>query len=240
MRLLARISYDGSKFLGFQRLTNKRGVQNELERVLSLIANQEITVHGAGRTDALVHALDQCVHFDFPIDMTLDKLKYVMNRLLPSYVAVHSIEKVADNFHARFMVLSKTYVYKLYLGEKNAFLDDYTYSFSKEIDLKLMKKAANLFVGAHDYRNFVSGKRDDYSSIINSIRIYKKKNIIYFELKGKSFYRYMVRSIVGALICVGTYNNSLEEITEALNNPLKKKEFMVAPPNGLYLTKIKY
>lgn len=240
MRVLARISYDGSKFYGFQRLSNKKGVQNELERVLSTIANQSIVVHGAGRTDAGVHALDQCVHFDFSKDVTLDKLKYVMNRLLSSAVSVRSLQKVDDNFHARYMVKNKTYVYQIYIGDKSAFLEDYAYCFSQKIDINLMKTASKLFVGVHDFRNFVSGKRDDYFSIIHSIRIFKRKNMIYCEFKGKSFYRYMIRNIVGALICVGIGKNTLEEIRNALDNSLKKKDFFVAPPNGLYLKNIKY
>ena len=92
MRYLASISYDGSHFYGFQRLNNGLGVQNELERVLSIIAKERVCVHGSGRTDRGVHAYMQCIHFDLDIDISLDKLKYVMNRLLNSYVVVNNLQ----------------------------------------------------------------------------------------------------------------------------------------------------
>jgi len=110
MRYFARICYDGSKFSGFQRLNNGRGVQNELERVLSKIFNSPISVKGAGRTDAGVHALDQCIHFDLERDIPTDKLKYSMNQMLPSSISVTSLSIVDETFHARHSVKEKTYV----------------------------------------------------------------------------------------------------------------------------------
>ena len=155
MRYLARISYDGSKFLGFQRLKNGKGVQNELERVLKILAKKEILVHGAGRTDAGVHALDQCIHFDLDISISVDKLKYVMNRLLKDSVVVNSIQVVSNDFHARYDVKEKTYEYFLLLKEKNAFLSNYAYIFYQDLDIEKMKEASHVFLGTHDFSNFV-------------------------------------------------------------------------------------
>ena len=93
MRYLARVSYDGSKFWGFQRLNNGKGVQNELERALKILVGKPILVHGAGRTDCGVHALDQCIHFDLNLDISPNKLQYVLNRLLSPYVAIEQIKK---------------------------------------------------------------------------------------------------------------------------------------------------
>ena len=198
MRYFARISYDGSDFEGFQRLKNGRGVQNELERVLSVISKESIVVKGASRTDAFVHAYDQCIHFDFPFEMEPEKLKYVMNRMLRDSVSVKSIKKVESQFHA-----------------------------------------AHLFLGKHDFRNFVSGSRNNYQSEIYSFHVKRYGEFLLFEVRGKSFYRYMVRSLVGALVDVGSGKITLEEISNSLT--LKSMQrFSVLPPQGLYLMKITY
>ena len=161
MKYLAIIKYDGSKFEGFQRLNNGKGVQNEIENVLSIIAKRKVEIKGAGRTDRKVHALGQAISFDLDMDITLSKLKYVMNRLLNPYVSVLSIQNVDDTFHARYSAKEKTYVYKVYYGEKDPFLSDYvTYVYQKP-NLPKMKKAAKLFLGTHSFNNYVSGFRDN-------------------------------------------------------------------------------
>ena len=240
MRYLASISYDGSHFYGFQRLNNGLGVQNELERVLSIIAKESVCVHGSGRTDRGVHAYMQCIHFDLDIDISLDKLKYVMNRLLNPYVSVLRIQNVDETFHARYSAKEKTYVYKVYYGEKDPFLSDYvTYIYQKP-DLPKMKKAAKLFLGTHSFNNYVSGFRDNYETTIYDIKIKKHGNYYYFILRGTGFYRYMVRHIVGALLEVGFNKISFEDISFSLSNPTQKVQFMVAEPQGLYLKEVKY
>jgi len=240
MRYLARISYDGSKFQGFQRLNNGKGVQNVLESVLSNINRRDVLVKGAGRTDAGVHALDQCIHFDLDVEIALDKLQYSMNRMLPNSISVESISIVDNSFHARHSVKTKTYVYKVFCGKKNPFLYSYVYFFPFSLDLVLMKKACGLFLGMHNFHNFVSGERENYTSIIDSFNIYKEDDFIIFEVKGKSFYRYMVRNLVGSILDVGRGKASLDDISEALQNPLLEKRFSVAPSMGLYLMKIEY
>lgn len=240
MRYLARISYDGSKFLGFQRLPNGQGIQNILENVLSKMNHSSVEVKGAGRTDRGVHALDQCIHFDMDLKVDLSKFKHSMNQMLPESISVRSISIVDSSFHARHSVKEKTYVYKVYLGDKNPFVSSYAYSIFYDLNFSLMEQACSFFLGVHDFRNFVSGEREDYRSRIDSFQIYKKQDFLLFEVKGKSFYRYMVRSIVGAILDVGRGHISLEELSSALEHPSIEKRFFVAPSVGLYLTKIEY
>ena len=240
MRYLMRISYDGSKYNGFQRLKNKETIQGCLEEVLSKINNREVLVKGSGRTDALVHAHDQCLHFDLDKEFDCDKLKYIVNKMLPSSIKVNSISNVEDNFHARFMVKEKTYIYKIYFGEKEVFLSDYAYHLSYSLDLNLMKKASKEFIGTHDFHNFVSGYRKSYISTINDFKIYKEDNMVYFLVRGKGFYRYMVRTLVGALIMVGSKKKSILDIHNALEYPNLLVSFLVVPAYGLYLQKIVY
>ncbi len=240
MRVLGRISYDGSKFSGFQRLNNGLGIQNELERVLSIIAKKKIKITGAGRTDAGVHALDQCIHFDLDINFSLDKLKYALNRLLKDGIKVNSLEKVKDDFNARYDVLEKTYEYRILLKEKNPFLVNYTSIIYQNLDILKMQEASKLFLGEHDFKNFVSGERLSYIAKIDRIDIKNIGKQLIITLKGKSFYRYMVRHIVGALLDVGLGKCDESKVKEALENPGKTINFSVAIPNGLYLKKIKY
>ena len=103
-----------------------------------------------------------------------------------------------------------------------------------------MKQASQEFIGTHDFHKFVSGYRKNYLTTITDFKIYEKDNMIYFEVKGKSFYRYMVRTLVGALIMVGSKKKNIEDIQNALENPLTKTNFLVVPGCGLYLTKIMY
>ena len=240
MKYLARISYDGSQFEGFQRLKNGKGVQNELERVLSKIACCPVQICGAGRTDALVHALDQCIHFELNQDFDEDKLLYMLNRNLDEAIAVLKIQKVSDDFHARYDVKEKTYLYKIYLGKKNPFVQNYAYSIYQTLDVELMKQCASLFIGEHDFQNFVCGKRTNYQANIFNMTVSKKDDYLYIEVNGKGFYRYMVRCLVGAMIQVGLGKVSLEDVYDALYHPEVEKRFMVAPPQGLYLKCISY
>ena len=240
MRYLMRISYDGSKFKGFQRLKNEDSVQAVLENVLSKINNQKVVVKGSGRTDAFVHATDQCLHFDLNNDFDCHKLKYIVNRLLPDSISVNEINKVDDNFHARYNVKEKTYLYKVYFGNKDVFLNNYAYHLTYSLDLKLIEEAAKLFIGTHDFHNFVSGYRKNYISTIYDFKIYQDNNMLYFEVKGKSFYRYMVRTLVGSLIMVGAKKKNINDIKKALEEPDLKSNFLVVPGKGLYLTKVVY
>jgi len=240
MRYLVRICYDGSKFMGFQRLNNGDGVQNVLENVLTKINNSLVFVKGAGRTDRGVHALDQCIHFDLKKKIDINQLKYTMNQMLPDSISVTSVSIVDNSFHARHSVKEKTYVYKLYVGEKNPFVSGYAYSISYDVNLELMRDASNLFLGIHDFHNFVSGEREDYQSRIDSFRIYKENDFIFFEVKGKSFYRYMVRSLVGALLDVGRGKTTQDAVLRSLQQPNIEQRFFVVPAAGLYLMKIDY
>ena len=160
--------------------------------------------------------------------------------MLPASINVNSICKVSSDFHARFMVKEKTYVYKIYFGEKDVFLSDYAYHVGYELDIKLMKLASKEFIGTHDFHNFVSGYRKSYVSTINDLQIYEDGKMLYFVVSGQGFYRYMVRSLVGALVMVGSKKRSVLDIRKSLSRPDIKNNFLIVPGYGLYLQAIKY
>ena len=240
MHFLISIAYDGSKFYGFQRLKKEKTVQQTIEEALSIINKKPVVIKGAGRTDRKVHAYDQKATFSLDINIDEVHLQEALNSLVKPYIYITDVKIVDENFHARFNTLKKVYVYKINLGKYNPFLIDYTYTPISKLDLKKMQKCAQIFKGVHNFQNFVAGSRANYDCIIYNITFKKHQNILEIEFTGKSFYRYMVRNLVGAMLDVATNKRTLKEVEEALNNPQIKKTFTTALPEGLYLKKIYY
>lgn len=240
MRYLIKFSYDGSKFYGFQRLNEKKSVQKEIEDALKSFTREDVKIKGAGRTDRGVHAYMQCAHFDLKKELEPSKILFELNRKTSPYLSFSSCKLVNNDFHARFDVKEKTYVYKINIGEYTPFKADYYLNYKEAISIKKLKEASRIFKGVHDFRNFVSGERNDYICIIYDIKIVKEKNTIFIYFRGKSFYRYMVRNLVGAMLDYNKRKVSLEELKSMLNNPDIKQQLSTAPSEGLYLLDIKY
>ncbi len=238
MRVKIVFSYDGSKFFGFQRQKDKRSVQNEIENALSSLYNELIAIKGAGRTDVGVHANNQVAHFDVP--HIIPNLKTRLNELVKPNIYIKSLVKVKDDFHARKSAKKKEYIYKINVGPFKSSLNDYVYQPNYKLDVSLMKDAANVFCGTHDFHNFVAGYREDYISTINSITITNTFQKIEIRFVGVGFYRYMVRNMVGALLEVGKCKIDRTQIKKMLDNPNEDIKLPTAPPEGLYLNKIWY
>lgn len=239
MRYLIKFSYDGTCFHGFQRQNNVKSVQGTLEKVLSDYFNKEIVIKGSGRTDAGVHAKCQCAHFD--IDEVINKKNIrIINKLLNKEIVINKCRLVNNNFHARHDVKKKTYVYKINNGRYKSKYEGYYYQIKYNLDIKKMRKISKVFVGVHDYRNFVSGYRDNYESVIYDIKIIKIGDVIKFKFVGAGFYRYMVRHLVGAILDVGKGKVEIDILKEMIDNKEFTKKLSVVPACGLYLTNIKY
>ena len=240
MKCLASVSYDGSKFYGFQRLNEEQSVQKELERVLTKINKSNVEVKGAGRTDRGVHAIDQKIHFELDVNIPIDHVKEAMNSLLNPYVYVNSVCEVDDDFHARFSVVKKQYDYVINMGEYNPIKEDYLYNYNRKLNIDKMKEASSYLLGAHSFKAFTAGERDNYDSIIYDISFEIKDNILTISFIGKSFYRYMVRNLVGALIIVGEEKCEPKDIKTTLEKGENTINYITAPSNGLYLKEIMY
>lgn len=240
MRYLISVSYDGSKLYGFQRLNHHKTVQGELERVLTKLNKTIVYVKGAGRTDRGVHAKGQGVHFDLNVNIPPERLVNAMNSMLDGSIYVNDAKIVSNDFHARFDVKKKTYEYIINIGDYDPILNDYVFNYNHELDIKAMKKATKYLIGPHSYQAFTSGERESYNSIIYKIIIQKKKDKIVLRFIGKSFYRYMVRNLVGALIMVGEHKISPSDISKMIDNKKPKINYTTAPANGLYLVKVDY
>lgn len=239
MNYLIEISYDGSKFFGFQRLNEEISVQKVLEEALTKINKQSVEVKGAGRTDRGVHANGQCVSFKLDIDIDENGLKRALNSLIKPYIYVKNVKIVDDDFHARFSVKKKKYIYKINLGGFNPQIEDYVYQSEYKLEVDKMKEVAALYLGVHDFHNFVSGEREDYTCIIYDIKFNQVEDILNIEFEGKSFYRYMVRNLVGMMIEVGRGKDDISKVKEMLETKEEKPGY-TAPACGLYLEKIEY
>lgn len=239
MNYLMRIAYDGSKFYGFQRLNEENSVQKVIEDALTTINKKPVVVKGAGRTDRGVHALDQCVSFKLDVNITTDGLVRAMNSLVEPYIFVKSVEVVDADFHARFNVSRKKYKYVIKFDDYNPLEFDYLFFCKYKLDIDKMKQVASLYLGVHDFHNFISGERENTECIIYNIDFQLKRNVLEIVFEGKSFYRYMVRNLVGAMIEVGRGKIELSYVEQMINSSEDLTCF-TAPANGLYLMEITY
>ena len=239
-RYLINFSYDGSNYNGYQKQKNLNTIQGKMEEALKKINNSKITkIHSSGRTDAHVHAINQYGHVDIQVDITEEKLKRALNSLLPDDIYVKSTKIVDDNFHARYMVSSKEYLYKINMGEYNPIEKNYVYQLCKKLNVRKMKKAINYFIGKHDFTTFSSNedrKKNNIRTIYNAY-IEEDNDQLLISFKGTGFLKYMVRIMVGALIMVGLEKIKPEDIIDKKDKSLVK---ITANPEGLYLYKVEY
>ena len=237
MRYFLVIKYNGEDFYGFQRQNNLSTVQGEIEKLLSSLFGENIQIKGAGRTDRGVHAYGQCAHFDSNIVVKPSTIKKYLNSSKCGFL-IRKCKIVTDEFHSRFSVKKKHYMYKLSFNYKDK-NSDKVY-FHKKLNIPKMKDASKLFLGVHNFQNFVSGTRDNYECIIYKIKFTHFFNHLTIHFYGKSFYRYMVRNLVGALIDVGKGKANNEDIISLLNGEKTGKMLSTAPAKGLTLVKIYY
>lgn len=240
MRYLMKVSYDGSGFYGFQRLNDYHTVQKVLEEALGVINKGDVLVKGASRTDKGVHAYGQMIHFDIGYDIPADRLMYAVNRILDNDIRVLDCKKVGNDFHARFNVKRKKYVYKINLGDFDCLKSRYFLQVYEKLDIDKMRECAKVFLGCHDFRNFVAGERDNYLMCVEDIKFNMSNDILEIEFLGKSFYRYMVRNMVGAMLEVGMHKKEICDVSKMLDDYMIKKQMMTAPACGLYLMDIEY
>lgn len=246
MRYLMTFSYDGSKYSGYQKQPREKTIQSELEKALKTINNDEkIEVHASGRTDAKVHALNQKAHFDLMKPLPLEGLGKALNSLLPPDIYIKDIEEVKADFHARFNVRAKEYIYKINMGEYDPIEKDYIYQYNKRLDVVEIERALKYLEGTHDFKSFskTDEEKDDYVRTIvqtNVIRDIKNVNKITISFLGTGFLRYMVRNLVGTLIEVGEGKRKSEDIMNILDAKDRRKAGKTANPEGLYLKDVFY
>lgn len=241
MRVKCIVSYDGSHFHGFQVQNDKRTVQGEIQKALKKINEEDIIIHASGRTDAKVHAVHQVFHFDTKKELPEEQWKRAINHFMPNDIYIMSASYVNNEFHSRYSAKKKEYRYYLNTKEYDPFQTNYIYQYGRKLDIGLMREAASLFIGEHNFASFCS--YDQYGNTIRtlySLDIEEKNGIVIFRLIGNGFRRYMVRHIVGGLIQVGAQRISWEILSEMLESCGEKKCLFKAKPQGLYLQEVYY
>ena len=240
MKYIVDISYDGSKYYGFQRLNNHLTVQGELEKAIKKVVNEEVLIKGAGRTDRGVHAHHQFCHFETTCNIDPYKFRKAINDCLPNYIYINKCMAAGESFHARFDVKRKTYIYKINLGMFDPIQNDYVYNLNHDLDIERIVKFSKLLLGEHSFKYFVSSVRNNYDTALYDILINRENDILKITFLGKNFYTYMVRNLVGFLIAVGKGKYQEEDINNIFDDNYSGIKYVCVPANGLYLENIEY
>ena len=240
MRYFIELSYDGSPFVGWQRQPTGDSVQSCLEDALKTLLQKPISVVGAGRTDAGVHARQLFAHVDLD-DQVDQNLKFRLNKLLPKEVAVNSILAVRDDAHARFDATGRRYSYHI-TTQKDPFLEKRSYYFSKPLDIELMNQAATVMLDHDDFKCFSKSRTDVKTYLCDIQEAYWEQNgsDLVFFIQANRFLRNMVRAIVGTLIEVGLKKISIDDFKSILQSRDRSKAGYSVPAHGLYLEKVYY
>lgn len=242
MRYFVTLSYDGTRFHGWQIQPNGISVQGELEHGLSLLLRTTVQVTGAGRTDAGVHARMMVAHFDYDGDVDCQQLAYKLNKLLPQDIAVQKIEPVAADLHARFSATSRTYYYYLHTT-KDPFQRHYSCELHYPLDFELMNRAAAMLLDYEDFGAFCKSHADVKTTFchVTEARWVQLSDYEWrFEITANRFLRNMVRAVVGTLIEVGRGRLSLDDFCRVVEGKRRSDAGESMPGNALFLVDIKY
>ena len=201
------ICYDGTRYRGWQRLSNTDNtIQAKLEQTLSRILGEPIEISASGRTDAGTHAKRQVVSFHCEGSMPCDEILLLLRRYLPEDIGIYSCKNVSQRFHARLNAKTKTYCYRVWNSESPCIFDrKFVYIDARPLDVDSMLVAAADFIGEHDFAAFCTNKNTKKSTIryIQKLDIEQKENEIVFTITGNGFLHHMVRIIVGTLLEIG-------------------------------------
>jgi tRNA pseudouridine38-40 synthase len=242
MRYFIWFGYDGTHYHGWQIQPNGVTVQSELERCLSLLMREKVSVTGAGRTDAGVHARRMAAHFDTVQELDGALLVKKLNGLLHEDIAVYSIERVADDLHARFSATSRTYHYYIHT-HKSPFLNQYSLEIHYQLDYALMNEAGRVLTEYEDFGAFCKAGSDVKTTLCKVTQaqwIQTSPTEWYFEITANRFLRNMVRAVVGTLVEVGRGRMSLEEFRQVVEGKKRTQAGESMPAKGLFLEEIKY
>lgn len=244
-RLKLIVAYDGAPFAGWQSQRHGNTVQDHLERAFERVTGGAVRVHGAGRTDAGVHALAQCAHADLSGKL-LSPQRWVgaLNALLPPTIRVISCRYVSNDFHARLSAKGKIYRYRIWTGPV---LPPFEYRrawhIARPLDVRLLKACAKHFIGTHDFAGFAANRgKPDPSTIrtINSVHVRQNGPCITIDFDGDGFLYKMVRLVVGALVKCALGKLCIEEITSRLHSRKIGPARFAVPAEGLYLARVRY
>jgi tRNA pseudouridine38-40 synthase len=242
------IAYDGTDFHGWQIQKEKSTVQGEIVNVLRRVTQEQIHLHGAGRTDAGVHALGQIGSFKTQSSLSAGEFQRALNAILPPAIRIMDSEETGPDFNARWSAKSKIYRYRLYRGKVVPPSEwRYVLHYPFPLDEDKMREAAAKFVGKHDFAAFAAstGSEEDDKERSTEREIYSTELVrsadneeLVFTVRGRSFLRYMVRKMVGTLLDVGRGRLQVDDIEELYELRDRSKSGPTVPPQGLCMVKV--
>jgi tRNA pseudouridine38-40 synthase len=238
------IEYEGTRYNGWQKQGNTENtIQGTIETAIKKVFNEDAEVVGSGRTDAGVHALGQVANFKMNKFAENDVIRGTLNRALPSDIRIVECERVDDRFHSRFNAKAKTYVYKLYTGEKgDVFGRRVVLHYPSDLNIENMQKAADCLVGMHDFKAFSSNRRTKKSTVreLYSVDIKEENEYVTITYRGNGFLYNMARILTGTLVEIGTGKRKYTEINEIFAGADRSNAGTTMPARGLTLVSVEY
>ncbi len=237
------VEYDGTTLSGWQRQANAPTVQQHLEEVLAQILQHDVTVAGASRTDAGVHARGQVAAFETERSIPLHGIRRGLNSLLPDVIAVRSAEEVPLDFHPRFGATGKHYRYSILRApDRSPLLRHRAWHHPEPIDVARMRDAARALVGEHDFAAFRAAGCTAKTSVrrIDTIDLTEAEDLLSIDIRGNAFLRNMVRIVAGTLADVGRGALEVAQVAEILGSKDRTKAGKTAPAHGLCLVEVRY
>lgn len=237
------VEYDGTDYFGFQRQPGKRTIQGKLESALTRILKETVTVKGAGRTDAGVHALGQVVSFRTGGAIPTEKIAVAMNSALPNDIVARDAVEAPDEFHARYSARSRVYRYVILNDEISSALSGrFVWQFPYYLDAARIRRAAKELVGVHDFTSFSAAGMETAHRTreLKKLTVRRSGKFVVFELEANAFLHSMARIIVGTLVDIGQGKFEPKEITRILDAKDRRLAGKTAPPGGLALMEVTY
>ena len=244
-RLKLIVAYDGRGFAGWQSQSHRNTIQDHLERALEHISGEAVRVHGAGRTDAGVHALAQCAHVDLA-DSRLSAARWTgaLNARLPPTIRVLRCRYVSKDFHARLSAKGKIYRYRIWSAPVlPPFEHAFAWHIARPLNLEVLRTAAKSFVGTHDFASFAANRGKGETSTIRtiySVHVRQSGSCLTIEFDSDGFLYKMVRLIVGSLVKCALGKLPAQDLTDRLASAHVGSARFAAPPEGLFLVRVRY
>lgn len=242
MRYKLTVSYDGYNYMGFQIQNELDTIELELMKAFNKLLNVDVKVYPSGRTDRYVHAKGQVCHVDLDIDIPEYGLMKGLNAYLPNDIYIKEVEKVNDEFHARFSAIKKEYRYYINIKEYDPLTIRYL-PFIPNLNLEAMLDAVKLLVGTHDFKGFASASIDERKPTVKtiySIDIINHGDKLEFIFIGNGFLKYQIRRMMGIIVEIGKGRFTKDKITEILESKNPQDSKYILDGCGLYLEKVYY
>ncbi|WP_303315915.1 tRNA pseudouridine(38-40) synthase TruA [Flavivirga abyssicola] len=241
MRYFIELSYNGAAYHGWQNQPNDISVQEVVEKALSVLLKETISIMGAGRTDTGVHASQMFAHFDTHVVFNEVNVVYKLNSYLPKDIAIRNIFKVKEETHARFDAKSRTYLYRIAL-KKDVFSFDNSFYVKQDLNVEKMNEASELLFRYKDFQCFSKSNTDvkTYYCDIMKAKWTIENNELHFVIKADRFLRNMVRAIVGTMINIGLGKIDVEDLHTIIKSKNRSEAGFSVPAHGLYLTEVEY